>query len=588
MDRYTFYQGQVGSDEDGALDIQSDGRVVHCTPYLLQLGLTKSRTSLVWIAGPLSGLIIHPLIGVIADRSRSRWGRRRPFMLGGALVVAFCLLLLGWTSEVVGWFAHDIEKEQKRNYTIAVAVLAIYGVDFAISAVQACCRSIIVDTLPISQQQLGSAWATRMQAIGSLIAYIVGSMDMVTTFGTRFGDTQFKQMTVVAAIFLVAAVLVTSYSVKERVLIAARGADEKNGFFQVIAQLYRTTMDLPPQIQAVCWVQFWAWIAWFPFLFYSTTWVGETYFRYENPESVAKSSDTLGDVGRLGSLSLVIFSSVTFLSSVLIPFGVRSPDSNSKRANFTSRPPPRMAALLRRFKKIRPNLQTVWFLSHLVFAGTMIFAPMARSLKFATFLVSVCGIPWAISGWAPFAFMGVEINKLALEPPSTPLPTATMITSTTFRTHGYRPIDSVERDVEMDVLRLNHRTGDEDSDDESSSGAAAGATTTTSDIASTGELAGIYLGVLNVYTTLPQFVGTFISWIVFSVLEPALPPPPENDDPTQPIQGSRDGTWMNLDSDGPNAIAVCLFIGALSALVAAEATRRFKAVTAVRQLPIYD
>jgi solute carrier family 45, member 1/2/4 len=71
-------------------------------------------------------------------------------MLGGALIVAFCLLLLGWASEVVGWFVHDIESVrhtlgkqtrrqdltvgQKRTYTIAVAVLAIYGVDFAISA----------------------------------------------------------------------------------------------------------------------------------------------------------------------------------------------------------------------------------------------------------------------------------------------------------------------------------------------------------------------------------------------------------------------------------------------------------------------
>lgn len=72
-----------------------------CTPYLLELGLTKSRTSLVWIAGPLSGLIMAPLVGAIADRSRSRWGRRRPFMIGGALVVTACLLLLGWAKEVV-------------------------------------------------------------------------------------------------------------------------------------------------------------------------------------------------------------------------------------------------------------------------------------------------------------------------------------------------------------------------------------------------------------------------------------------------------------------------------------------------------
>jgi MFS family permease len=71
--------------------------------------LTKSRTSLVWIAGPLSGLIMQPIVGVIADRSRSKWGRRRPFMIGGSFVVAACLLLLGWTSELVGVFVHDAE-----------------------------------------------------------------------------------------------------------------------------------------------------------------------------------------------------------------------------------------------------------------------------------------------------------------------------------------------------------------------------------------------------------------------------------------------------------------------------------------------
>lgn len=129
--------------------------------------------------------------------------------------------------------------------------------------------------------------------------------------------------------------------------------------------------------------------------------------------------------------------------------------------------------------------------------------------------------------------------------------------------------------MEMDVLRLNHRSGgDDDSDVEDSS--------STIESPSTGELAGIYLGVLNVYTTLPQFVGTFISWIVFSILEPGTPPagqkPPTTDEQGGETSSARDGGWMNLDTDAPNAIAVCLFIGALSALVAAEATRRFRAL----------
>ena len=86
------------------------GSDLDCTPYLLQLGLTKSRTSLVWIAGPLSGLVIQPLIGVIADRSRSKYGRRRPFMIMGSLVVALCLIMLGWTEEIVGMFVKNPDK----------------------------------------------------------------------------------------------------------------------------------------------------------------------------------------------------------------------------------------------------------------------------------------------------------------------------------------------------------------------------------------------------------------------------------------------------------------------------------------------
>lgn len=299
-------------------------------------------------------------------------------------------------------------------------------------------------------------------------------------------------------------------------------------------------------------------LGWFPFLFYSTTWVGETYFRYEVPKGLTQSEDILGEVGRIGSLSLVVFSTITFLGSVVLPFCVQSPDHI--RSRFTPRPPPGVAAMLKKITAIRPDLQTTWWISHFIFAATMIMAPFARSRAFATGLVAVCGIPWAVSSWAPFAFMGVEINKLAMDPSQTASYSGvTMITSSSVRTGTYAEPNA---DTEMDVLRLNHadnNNDDSDSDDPSSS------------TPSTGELAGIYLGVLNVYTTLPQFVGTFISWIVFSVLEPANAKRDEGSN-----SNAQDAKWMNLDRNSPNAISVCLFIGALSALVAAEATRRMR------------
>jgi solute carrier family 45 protein 1/2/4 len=107
-------------------------RIIDFTPYLLSLGLSKSNTSLVWIAGPLSGLIVQPVVGVISDESTSKWGRRRPLMVIGALAVSFSLLILGFTEEIVGLIVRDTESV--KGFTIFLAVFSIYFVDFAVNA----------------------------------------------------------------------------------------------------------------------------------------------------------------------------------------------------------------------------------------------------------------------------------------------------------------------------------------------------------------------------------------------------------------------------------------------------------------------
>jgi len=79
---------------------------------------------------------------------------------------------------------------------------------------------------------------------------------------------------------------------------------------------------------------------------------------------------------------------------------------------------------------------------------------------------------------------------------------------------------------------------------------------------STGELADVYLGVLNIYNTLPQFVGTFISWIVFTLLEPSKNDV-SDDDPDHHM-------WLDVKKNAPNAIAICLFVGACCSVVATD------------------
>ncbi|KAI0898205.1 MFS general substrate transporter [Annulohypoxylon nitens] len=503
----------------------------YCTPYLLSLGLTKSKTSLVWIAGPLSGLIVQPIVGALADESTSKWGRRRPFIVLGSILSAFCLLTLGFTKEIVEFFVPEHPATQ--TVTISTAVMAIYAVDFSINAVMSAARSLVVDTLPIEKQQTGSAWGSRMSAIGHGIAYATGAIDLPSLLGTSLGDTQFKQLTVIAALGLVFTCGVTSWAVTERILIAPRHDPRKEeGGFKVISQIWFTIVNLPPRIRAICMAQFWAWIGWFPFLFYSTTWIGETYFRYDVARDAKDSGDALGEIGRVGSEAFIIYSVITFLGSWILPMIIKSPDDES----YTQRPPEALRGIVENLNKYKPELLTAWMWGHATFAGAMLFAPFARSFRFATFLVCLCGLPWNIASWAPSAFLGVEVNKLS---------------------GAAGPNASYRRLSHSSTVEMEEINGSILDPEDSRSGSKSN---------TTGQLSGVYFGILNIYTTIPQFIGTILSTIIFSILEPGKSPElAHNAHPNE-----------HHGTDGPNAIAVCLFIGACSAVVAIFATRKLK------------
>lgn len=64
---------------------------------------------MVWVAGPLSGMIVAPVVGVLADRSTSAYGRRRPYMVAGSVVVAVCLVVLGWAVEITAFWGGESE-----------------------------------------------------------------------------------------------------------------------------------------------------------------------------------------------------------------------------------------------------------------------------------------------------------------------------------------------------------------------------------------------------------------------------------------------------------------------------------------------
>ncbi|CAG8745485.1 16348_t:CDS:2, partial [Acaulospora colombiana] len=73
------------------------------TPYLRNLGLSSELIALVWLAGPLSGLLIQPLVGAISDKSKFKMGRRRPYIIIGGILVCLSMAGIAYSIELAAY-----------------------------------------------------------------------------------------------------------------------------------------------------------------------------------------------------------------------------------------------------------------------------------------------------------------------------------------------------------------------------------------------------------------------------------------------------------------------------------------------------
>ncbi|KAL7317350.1 hypothetical protein PS15m_003720 [Mucor circinelloides] len=507
------------------------------TPYLLSLGLSKSYMSLVWIAGPLSGLIMQPIVGVISDGCRSKWGRRRPFLVGGSIIVVWSLLAIGWTRELTRFFTNSEEGDTFKTVSIIIAIASIYILDFSVNCVQASCRALIVDSLPPSQQEDGTAWAGRMVGLGNVAGYFMGYADLVRVF-PFFGDTQLKVLCVFATIVLLGCDCITCFAVKEKVfkIDYINGAKKKRSPFALFSDIFRNIWYLPRPIQRICNVQFFAWIGWFPFLFYSTTWVAEIYSNSSLGDDTVQ--DKVGQATRAGSFAFLVYSLVSLSSSFVIPLFVSpsSPKYEEENNNYTFRLFGKREFKLSFLSYMRISFLTLpraWTLSHFIFCICMLSTIFVSDVTAAAIVIGFCGISWAISMWAPFSLLGEYISEQEAKEANLGnngeqtnnfnYHPEMMASRTSIGGVGiigtepaiYHPVSTEEEDIEMlGIKQQNQRER----------GQTNGETSETPSIPqnqsdSSPPAAGVLLGIHNMYIVLPQFLVTFFSSIVFRILE---------------------------------------------------------------------
>jgi solute carrier family 45 protein 1/2/4 len=218
---------------------------------------------------------VQPCVGVCSDRCRHRWGRRKPFIIGGTLATIFSMVMLAWTKDVVEILARvaggDVHGERAQSAIIALAVIWVYVLNVAIQPVQSGIRAFIVDNCPSHQQVEASAWASRITGIGNVLGCISG----LTSFhGSKIflQNSHFKVLCIIAGLALGITVAISCMLVKEQdPRLDESPSRDPTSAITVFREVYYSIRTLPPVTRRVCKTQFFAWMGWFPFLFYITT-----------------------------------------------------------------------------------------------------------------------------------------------------------------------------------------------------------------------------------------------------------------------------------------------------------------------------
>lgn len=467
--------------------------------------------ALVWIAGPLSGVLVQPYVGLKSDNCRLRWGKRRPFIIGGAAATIVSLMVLAWAKEIIGGFLGVFGADQESTFVktsiMLFAVLFVYVLDFAINVIQAGVRAYIVDVAPTHQQESANAWLMRSSGIGNILGYLAGYINL-PDYLPWLGNSQFKVLCAIASFVMALTVGVSCSTCSERdPQFDTAPANQQDGVMAFFRGLARSVRKLPPQIKKVCIVQFFAWIGWFPFLFYITTYVGEIYadpYFEEDPHLPDGRIDAILEDGtRIGTRALLIFAVTTFISSVVLPFVIpptfqapeperpvtpatpmtpTTPHSMGGSGYFALNHQPKgtpktyMDKVSKSMEMLQIKSLTLrrsWFLSHIVFAVLMALTFFVRSAWGATALVGAIGIPWCITNWAPFAIISSEISK-----------------RDAIRRGIIKP-----RDREAQLIAEGEDEG---------SGA---------------DSAGVVLGIHNVAIAAPQVIATLVSAVMFKILQ---------------------------------------------------------------------
>jgi len=262
------------------------------------LGAKPDMIPILWIAAPLTGLLVQPFIGKWSDRTWGRLGRRRPYFLAGAVASSIAIFFMPLSSSIL------------------MAAFFLWLLDGSVNVCMGPFRAYVADNLSKEQMTFGYSVQSILIAMGAVLSsalpWILANSFNVSSVsvGGLLPATVTRSFQIGSVVFLLA-VLWTVFRGKEYppedMEAFKKMKKEKKS---VLKDTFKDIMNMPSIMKQLAWVQFFAWTGLFCMFMYFPVTVANNIFG--GAEGYTKGIEWAG-------LCFASYAMVSFFVSILLP-----------------------------------------------------------------------------------------------------------------------------------------------------------------------------------------------------------------------------------------------------------------------------
>lgn len=290
-------------------------QMAQMSPIYKGLGANDSQFSVFWMAGPITGILVQPIIGSWSDRTWSRLGRRRPFFLAGAFLTAATLCLIPNVQALTA----------STSAALIMAALLLWVLDASINTSMGPYRALIPDIAPPSQHAMANAYIGFAIGAGAAASFWVGGVDAYSGLANLLGaesglfralhsiaPTNTHLLFYLGALTIVAAILYTVLTTREHPPEEPAAVRPSMGFGRWFLETWQGILHMPREMAKLCLVQFFTWFGLFCLFIFFSVYVAENVFH-------ATPGTPVYETGmRWASLSFLTWNIVCFAASFAV------------------------------------------------------------------------------------------------------------------------------------------------------------------------------------------------------------------------------------------------------------------------------